>query len=117
GTATFQITVTNTGNTVLTNVTVIDPLTPNCNRTSAQLPALASMAPGASVSYTCRRPNVRKAFDNVATATGTPPAGANVTASDRAPVKVKALTPPKKKVAKKKKTPKTVSHHKPKATG
>ena len=44
GTARFTITVTNVGNTVLTNVTVTDPLSPNCNRTSAQIPALASMA-------------------------------------------------------------------------
>ena len=83
---------------MLTNVTVTDPLSPNCNRTSAQIPALASMAPSASVTYSCSRPNVRRAFDNVATATGTPPSGPNVTASDTAPVKVKkALTPPKKK--------------------
>ena len=116
GTATFSITVTNAGNTVLTNVTVTDPLTPNCNRTSAQLPGLASMAPGAAVTYTCSRPNVRGNFDNVATATGTPPSGPNVSASDTAPVKARALTPPKKKVVKKKK-PNVISHKKPKATG
>ena len=116
GTASFTITVTNAGNTVLTNVTVTDPLTPNCNRTSAQIPALASMAPGATVTYSCTRPNVRASFDNVATATGTPPSGPNVTASDTAPVKARALTPAKKKVVKKKK-PKVVSHKKPKATG
>jgi uncharacterized repeat protein (TIGR01451 family) len=116
GTATFTITVTNVGNTVLTDVHVDDPLTPNCNRTKVQIPALASMAPGASVTYTCTRANVKAAFDNVATATGTPPSGPNVTASDTAPVKVKALTPAKKKVVKKKK-PKVVSHKKPKATG
>jgi uncharacterized repeat protein (TIGR01451 family) len=115
GTATFSITVTNAGNTVLTNVTVTDPLSPNCNRTSAQIPALASMAPGATVTYTCTRPNVRANFDNIATATGTPPLGPNVTATDTAPVKTKALTP--KKVVKKKKKPKVVSHKKPKATG
>jgi uncharacterized repeat protein (TIGR01451 family) len=115
GTATFTITVTNAGNTVLTNVTVTDPLSPNCNRTSAQIPALASMAPGATVTYTCTRPNVRANFDNIATATGTPPSGPNVTATDTAPVKTKALTP--KKVVKKKKKPKVVSHKKPKATG
>jgi len=114
GTATFSITVTNAGNTVLTNVSVTDPLTPNCNRTSAQIPGLASMAPGATVSYTCSRPNVRANFDNVATATGSPPSGPSVTASDTAPVKTKALVP--KKVVKKKK-PKVVSHKKPKATG
>jgi hypothetical protein len=38
-----------------------------------------------------------------------------VTASDTAPVKVKALKP--KPVKKKKKHPKVVSHHKPKTTG
>jgi len=94
---------------------VTDPLSPNCNRTSAQLPALASMAPGAAVTYTCSRPNVRGNFDNVATATGTPPSGPNLTASDTAPVKTKAVLA-KKKVLKKKK-PKVVSHKKPKATG
>jgi len=116
GTATFTITVTNAGNVTLTDVTVTDPLSPNCNRTKADIPALASMAPGATVTYTCTRPNVRGNFDNVATATGTPPSGPNVTASDTAPVKVQALTPAKKKVVKKKK-PKVVSHKKPKATG
>jgi uncharacterized repeat protein (TIGR01451 family) len=116
GTATFSITVTNAGNTVLTDVTVTDPLTPSCNRTKADIPALASMAPGASVTYSCTRPNVQASFDNVATATGTPPSGPNVTASDTAPVKVSKPLTPKKKVAKKKK-PKVVSHKKPKATG
>jgi uncharacterized repeat protein (TIGR01451 family) len=115
GTATFTITVTNAGNTVLTDVTVTDPLSPNCNRTKANIPALASMAPGAVVTYTCTRPNVRGNFDNIATATGTPPSGPNVTATDTAPVKTKALAP--KKVVKKKKKPKVVSHKKPKATG
>jgi hypothetical protein len=110
GTARFQITVTNVGNTVLTNVTVTDPQSPNCNRTQAQIPALASMAPNASVTYSCSRPNVQAAYDNVATATGTPPTGPNVTASDTAPVKVTKLTPPKKH-------PKVVSHKRPKATG
>jgi uncharacterized repeat protein (TIGR01451 family) len=115
GTATFSITVTNAGNTVLTDVHVDDPLSPNCSKTKADIPELASMAPGASVTYSCTKTNVRASFDNVATATGTPPSGPNVTASDTAPVKAQALTP-KKKVVKKKK-PKVVSHKKPKATG
>jgi len=113
GTATFSITVTNTGNVVLTDVHVVDPLSPNCNRTKTDIPGLASMAPGAAVTYTCTRANVKSAFDNLATATGTPPSGPDVTASDTAPVTVKALIP--KKVVKKK--PKVVSHKKPKATG
>jgi len=116
GTATFSITVTNSGNVMLTNVTVSDPLSPNCNRTKAQIPALASMAPGATVTYTCTRPNVRASFDNVATAIGSPPSGPNVTASDTAPVKAAPLKSVKKKIVKKKK-PKVVSHKKPKATG
>ena len=43
----------------LTDVHVVDPLSPNCNRTKADIPALASMAPGAAVTYTCTRPNVQ----------------------------------------------------------
>jgi uncharacterized repeat protein (TIGR01451 family) len=114
GTASFTITVTNSGNVTLTNVTVTDPLSPKCNRTKADIPALASMAPGAHVSYTCTRPNVTASFDNVATATGTPPTGPNVSASDVAPVKVAPLKPAKKV---KRKKPKLSSHKKPKATG
>ena len=100
GTAKFRITVTNTGNTVLMNVTVTDPKTSGCNRTSAQIPALASIAPGASVTYTCSRKNMRAGYTNTATATGTSPSGSNVSATDRAPVKVKAVKA--KKVVKKK---------------
>src|SRR5262249_7716150 len=136
GTATFTITVTNAGNTVLTDVHVDDPLTPGCTRTKADIPGLASMAPGATVTYTCSRANVQSQYDNVATATGTSPSGQTVTGSDTAPVKVKALTPPpKQKPAvkpkkpknqkpltppKKHKTtakPKAVSHKKPTTTG
>jgi uncharacterized repeat protein (TIGR01451 family) len=119
GTATFTITVTNTGGVTLTDVTVVDAKSPNCDRTKAQIPALASMAPGAHVSYTCTRPNVTASFDNVALASGTPLAGPAVTATDTAPVKVASLTPAQKKkaAAKKKTKPKVVSHKKPKATG
>jgi uncharacterized repeat protein (TIGR01451 family) len=113
GTARFSITVTNTGNTVLTNVTVSDPRSPNCKRTAAQIPALASMVPGAHVTYTCTRANVRSSFANVATAAGTPPSGPNVTASDQASVKVAVLKPRLVKP----KPPKVVSHKRPKATG
>jgi uncharacterized repeat protein (TIGR01451 family) len=94
--ATFTIVVTNTGNTTLTNVTVNDPLSPNCNQSSTTITALASMAPGASVTYNCSLANVTASFTNVATTTGTPPSGPNVTASDSAPVNVTVpLTPPK----------------------
>jgi large repetitive protein len=112
GKAKFKITVTNAGNTTLTNVTVRDAAARNCNRTSAGLPALASMAPGTSVSYSCSRGNVSKSFTNVATATAAPPSGPSVTAKDSARVKVSPLKPPKKKPALK-----LVTHKKPKATG
>ncbi len=85
-TATFSITVTNDGEPVLTNVVVTDALAPGCARTQADIPALASMAPGATVTYTCTLANVTSSFTNVAVATGTPPVGPNVTAQDTAAV-------------------------------
>ena len=103
GTATFTITVTNTGDVALTNVAVTDALSPNCNRT------IGTLNPGQSVSYTCTRPNVQASFNNVAVATGT--AGdKTVRAQDTAPVTAKAPFKPKP-------IPKVVSHKKPKATG
>jgi uncharacterized repeat protein (TIGR01451 family) len=95
GTATFTITVTNDGDSVLTNVVVTDALAPGCARTQADIPALASMAPGATVTYTCTLANVTSSFTNVAVATGTPPVGPDVTAQDTAAVTAVApLAPP-----------------------
>jgi uncharacterized repeat protein (TIGR01451 family) len=85
-TATFSITVTNDGDSVLTNVVVTDALAPGCARTQADIPALGSMAPGATVTYSCTLANVTSSFTNVAVATGTPPVGPNVTAQDTAAV-------------------------------
>ena len=76
------------------NIHVTDALAPACTRTSTQIPAFPSMAPGAAVTYTCMRPGVLASFTNIATATGTPPAGPDISASDSAAVKVQALTPP-----------------------
>ncbi len=81
-TVTFTITVTNTGNVPLTNVTVTDPLAPDCART------FASLDPGESESYVCTVTNVTADFTNVATVTGTPPVGDDVTDSDPAEVYV-----------------------------
>ena len=85
-TANFTITVTNDGDSTLTDVHVTDALAPGCARTKADIPALASMAPGATVTYTCSLANVTASFTNVAVATGTPPVGPDVSASDTAAV-------------------------------
>ena len=101
GTVTFSIVVTNTGQVALTNVRVQDALAPECARTSAQLPGLAAMAPGASVTYTCTQANVTQSLTNVATVAATPPSGADVTATDSAQVTVAPLAPaPKPAVVK-----------------
>ena len=88
GTVNFTIKVTNTGDVTLTNVVVTDALAPGCARTNADLPALASMAPDASVTYDCTLADVTESFTNTATATGTPPVGPDVTDSDTAHVDV-----------------------------
>src|SRR5262249_14074114 len=115
GTAHFTITVTNTGDVVLKDVTVTDPITPACSR------KIGTLQPGQTVSYTCVQTNVKANFDNVVIVTGTPPTGPNVTATDTAPVKVAPLKPAPVKTPVKKAKPakkhKTISHKKPKNTG
>ena len=85
GAAAFTVTVTNIGDVELTNVTVSDPLAPDCART------LGMLASGATSSYDCSLSGVSADFTNVATVVGTPPVGAPVTAS--ASVVVDALVP------------------------
>ena len=69
GTATFTITVTNTGDVTMTNVTVSDPQAPGCVRN------VGTLNPGQSTSYQCTVANVLNSFVNVASVTGTPPPG------------------------------------------
>ncbi|NJN92670.1 MAG: DUF11 domain-containing protein [Anaerolineales bacterium] len=78
---TFTITVTNSGDITLTNVTVTDALASNCDQ------SLGDMAVGASDNYTCTL-TVTTDLTNTATVVGTPPAGPNATASDDAFVNV-----------------------------
>ena len=88
GTASFTITVKNTGDVTLTNVTVSDPRSTDCNR------SLGTLTVGQSKTYTCTRKNVNANFENVADVTGKPPTGPNVEASDHANIEVKAFVPP-----------------------
>ena len=82
--ATFDIVVTNTGNVPLTNVTVTDPLAPNCAK------VIGDLAAGASQTYACSLANVTSGFTNVATVTGSY-GGTTVTDQDDAVVLVDIL--------------------------
>jgi uncharacterized repeat protein (TIGR01451 family) len=94
--ATFTITVTNTGNVALTDVHVDDALTADCNKTIADFQVLnaaqnvgnLSLAVGTHVTYTCTTTALTVGFTNSATATGTPPSGPTVSDTDTATVTV-----------------------------
>ena len=80
---TYTFTVTNTGNVTLSNVTVTDP------KVTVSGGPIPSLAPGASNSsnysavYTLLQSDIDAGtFTNIATATGTPPSGPNVTDTD-----------------------------------
>jgi uncharacterized repeat protein (TIGR01451 family) len=83
GTVTFTITVTNTGETALTDVEVTDSLAPDCDRLFAALPLLGVET------YTCTLSNVAADFTNVAVVDALDPLGNPLTqASDDAVVDV-----------------------------
>jgi uncharacterized repeat protein (TIGR01451 family) len=77
-TVTFAITVTNSGDVPLAAVTVSDPQAPDCAR------SLGTLNPGGQGSYLCTLANVSADLTNTAAVSGSPPAGAAVTASDTA---------------------------------
>jgi hypothetical protein len=83
GTATWTIVVTNTSSAVsLTDVTVVDPVAPTCARSFTGTLLAGASEPG----YSCSLADVTTSFTNVATASGAPPVGADVTASAEAVV-------------------------------
>ncbi len=69
GDATFTIEVTNTGDVDLTDVTIADPAAPACDTT------IASLATGASTSYTCSLVGITADFTNTASVAATDPLG------------------------------------------
>ncbi len=72
GTATFGITVTNTGDVALDGVTVTDPVAPDCDAT------IGTLAGGASTSYSCTMTVGADDFTNTASVTGDDPLGNTV---------------------------------------
>lgn len=76
----FTITVTNTGDTVLTEVEVTDPVTPSCDR------AIGTMNPGEVVVYTCTVDSVEAPITNVAFVEGIAPDGTTRSDDDDARV-------------------------------
>ena len=85
GTATFEITVTNTGPVTLNNVVVSDPLSPDCNTT------IGTLGAGEDRMYTCTIDNVTSDFTNVASASGEPDGGGPVV-TDMDPTEVEIFT-------------------------
>jgi uncharacterized repeat protein (TIGR01451 family) len=79
---TFDITVTNISNVVLSDVVVTDPVTPSCDR------AVGSMTPGEAVTYSCDVTQVMNLISNVAFVEGLAPDGTAVSDDDPAAVSV-----------------------------
>ena len=82
--ASFTLTVTNTGNIPLTDVVVTDPLATSCNRTFATL-AVAEVQ-----TFTCTLANLQSSFTNIATVTANT-GTTTISDSDSADVVVAAL--------------------------
>ncbi|MEZ5381807.1 MAG: SdrD B-like domain-containing protein [Microthrixaceae bacterium] len=85
GSVSYDIIVTNTGPTTLSDVTVTDKLAPGCARSLGTLPS------GQTTRYSCTVNNVKKGFVNTASVEGTPPAGPKVDDTDDEEVKVTSI--------------------------
>jgi LPXTG-site transpeptidase (sortase) family protein len=82
GTASFTITVTNTGETPLANVAVTDANAPGCAKN------IGALAVGANDTYNCTSPALTADMTNTANVSGDDPLGNPVTDDDTADVEV-----------------------------
>ncbi len=80
----FDISVTNGGDVDLSDVSVLDELVPNCDR------SIGFLSAGESQSYTCVAQEVVEGFTNSATATGVSEQGDEVSDTDTALVEITA---------------------------
>jgi uncharacterized repeat protein (TIGR01451 family) len=88
GSASFTITVDNTGDVDLSNVVVDDPLCDVLTGPSGDTDSDSVLDVDETWSYDCTVNNVTSDFTNTATVTGTPPTGGDVSDTDTADVVV-----------------------------
>jgi uncharacterized repeat protein (TIGR01451 family) len=93
GTATWTISVTNSGTAYLYAVTISDPAAPSCGPPSGDSATLYFMAPNVTVNYTCALGGVTSSLTNTVTASATTAPGPVITQSASATVAVQAATP------------------------
>ena len=94
-TATWTISVTNTGGAYLYAVTISDGLAPNCDTPSADSNTLYFMAPTVTVTYSCSLSGVTTNLSNTIVASATTGAGPMISQTVAALVTVEApFTPP-----------------------
>jgi uncharacterized repeat protein (TIGR01451 family) len=86
GIADFTITVTNTGDVDLANVSVSDPLVPACDN------AIGTLVVSGTISYGCQDTNVTGSYTNVVTVTGAYTVG-QITVTDTASALVVYTSP------------------------
>jgi len=87
GTATFNVTVTNSGSVALTDVVTSDPKAPDCSKT------IGSLSVGASYSYICTKTNVTVAFSNFISVVGRNPSHQDIWANTTVAVTLSTSAP------------------------
>jgi uncharacterized repeat protein (TIGR01451 family) len=95
GTATFTVSVTNTGGGYLRAIQLSDPAAPSCAKpSSADADTLYFMAPNVTVTYSCTISGISSSLTNTISATADNGAGTILVQTATASVTVSAPTPP-----------------------